>query len=220
MAWTSQLEKNEHVKTARQLYLQNCANCHGDTMAGSPPQLPKLINMGPKWDLAAIVKITRQGAGRMPGFPNLSDAEVRAVSEYVLSGVSKPIENDEPEMVHLDYLFTGYRKFLDPEGYPAIAPPWGTLNAIDVSTGKYAWKIPFGEYPELADHNTGSESYGGPVVTAGGLIFIAATNYDRKPRACDKSTGKLIWETLLPCSCNAPPAVYQANGRQFIVVCA
>jgi quinoprotein glucose dehydrogenase len=221
MAWTSDLVKNEHIKSARQLYLQNCANCHGDTMLGSPPQLPKLVNMGPKWDVTAINKITRQGAGRMPGFPNLSDAEVQAVSEYVLSGVSKPIESDEPDAVTLDYRFTGYRKFLDPEGYPAIAPPWGTLNAINLNTGEYAWKIPFGEYPELAVKgmkDTGSESYGGPVVTAGGLLFIAASNYDRKFRAYDKATGKLLWETTLPFSANATPAVYSVGGRQFVVV--
>lgn len=223
MAWTSSLAKNDTVKSARQLYLQNCANCHGDTMAGSPPQLPKLVNMGPKWDEAAIFKITRQGAGRMPGYPNLSDSEIKAVAKYILSGESKPIESDEPAAVTLDYRFTGYRKFLDPEGYPAIAPPWGTLNAINLHTGEIAWKIPFGEYPELAAKglkDTGSESYGGPVVTAGGLIFIAATNYDRKLRAFDKSTGKLLWETTLPFSANATPAIYSVGGRQFIVVCA
>jgi quinoprotein glucose dehydrogenase len=221
MAWTSDLVKNEHVKSARQLYLQNCANCHGDTMLGSPPQLPKLVNMGPKWDEAAIVKITRQGAGRMPSYPNLSDADLHAMAQYILSGVSKPVEADESDAFNLDYRFTGYHKFLDPDGYPAIAPPWGTLNAIDLNTGEIAWKIPFGEYPELAAKgmkDTGSESYGGPVVTAGGLVFIAATNYDRKFRAFDKSTGKLLWETTLPFSSNATPAVYSVGGRQFIVV--
>ena len=104
-----------------------------------------------------------------------------------------------------------------------MAPPWGTLNAINLNTGEYAWKIPFGEYPELAAKgmkNTGSENYGGPVVTAGGLLFIAATNYDRKLRAFDKSTGKLLWETTLPYSANATPAVYEAAGRQFVAVCA
>ncbi len=223
MAWTSSLAKNNNVKSARQLYLQNCANCHGDTLTGSPPQLPKLLNMGPKWDIAAITKITRQGAGRMPGFPSLSDAEVKAVSEYILSGESKEIQSDEPAAVTLDYRFTGYHKFLDPDGYPAVAPPWGTLNAINLDTGKFAWSIPFGEYPELAEKglkDTGSESYGGPVVTAGGLVFIAATNYDRKLRAFDKATGKLLWETTLPFSANATPAVYSSGGRQFIVVCA
>ncbi len=221
MAWTSHLVKNEEARSARGLYLHNCANCHGDTLAGSPPQLPKLLNMGPKWDLAATIKITRQGAGRMPSFPNMSDAEVKAVSEYVLSGESKPIQSDEPAATTLEYRFTGYHKFVDPEGYPAITTPWGTLNAINLNTGKIAWKVPLGEYPELAAKgikDTGSENYGGPVVTAGGLVFIAATNYDHKFRAFDKSTGKLLWEVSLPFSANATPAVYSAGGKQYIVV--
>ena len=223
MVWTSSLARSEKPRSARQLYLRHCANCHSDNLAGSPPQMPSLLRMGPKWDLAAIARITREGAGRMPGFPNLSDTEVRAVSEYVLSGESRPVQPDEEAAVTLDYRFTGYHTFLDPEGYPAISPPWGTLNAIDLNTGEYAWKVPLGEYPELAAKglkNTGSENYGGPVVTAGGLVFIAATNYDRKLRAFDKSTGKLLWETTLPFAANATPAVYETGGRQFIVVCA
>jgi len=119
------------------------------------------------------------------------------------------------------YTFTGYRKFLDPDGYPAIAPPWGTLNAIDLKTGKYLWKIPFGEYPELAAKglkNTGTENYGGPVVTAGGVLFIGATIYDRKFRAFDTSNGKLLWETELPYSGVATPATYEVDGRQYVVI--
>lgn len=223
MVWTSSLTKNEFTKSGRQLYLQNCANCHGDTMAGAPPQMPSLLKMGPKWDLAAVSKITREGAGRMPGFPNLTPADVKAVSEYVLSGESKEIQADEQAVTQLDYRFTGYHKFLDPDGYPAVAPPWGTLNALNLHTGEYVWKVSLGEYPELAAKgmkDTGSENYGGPVVTAGGLLFIAATNYDRKFRAFDKSTGKLLWETTLPYSANATPAVYSAAGRQFVVVCS
>ncbi len=223
MVWTSSLVRNDFVKSGRQLYMQNCANCHGDTLAGAPPQMPSLLKLGSKWDLAAISKITREGAGRMPSFPMLSPADVKAVSEYVLSRESKEIQPDEAAVVQLDYRFTGYHKFLDPDGYPAIKPPWGTLNAINVSTGEYAWKVPLGEYPELAEkglRGTGSENYGGPVVTAGGLIFIAATNYDRKFRAFDKATGKLLWETTLPFSANATPAVYSVGGRQFIVLCA
>jgi quinoprotein glucose dehydrogenase len=223
MVWTSSLARNEIAKSGRQLYLQHCANCHGDTLAGAPPQLPSLLKMGPRWDLAAVSRITREGAGRMPGFPILSPAEVKAVSEYVLSGESKEIQPDEPAAITLDYRFTGYHKFLDPEGYPAIAPPWGTLNAINLATGEFAWKVPLGEYPELAAKglkDTGSENYGGPVVTAGGLVFIAATNYDRKFRAFDKRSGELLWETTLPFSANATPAVYSTGGRQFVVICA
>ena len=119
------------------------------------------------------------------------------------------------------YRFTGHHKFLDIDGYPAITPPWGTLNAIDMNTGEYAWKIPLGEYPELVAKgmkDTGSENYGGPIVTAGGLVFIAATNYDKKFRAFDKKTGKLVWETTLPFTGNATPATYEINGRQYIVI--
>ena len=121
------------------------------------------------------------------------------------------------------FRFTGYKKFLDADGYPAVAPPWGTLNAIDLNTGEYAWKIPLGEYPELVQQglaNTGSENYGGPIVTAGGLVFIAATNHDRKIRAFDKATGALLWEATMPSSGNATPATYEVNGRQYLVVAA
>ncbi len=102
-----------------------------------------------------------------------------------------------------------------------MAPPWGTLNAINLNTGEYAWKIPLGEYPELAEKglkNTGSENYGGPVVTAGGLVFIAATNFDHKFRAFDKDTGKLLWETVMPSSGNTTPATYEVNGKQYVVI--
>ena len=119
------------------------------------------------------------------------------------------------------YRFTGYAKFLDPDGYPAIVPPWGTLNAIDLNTGKYLWKVPLGEYPELAAKgmkNTGSENYGGPVVTAGGLVILGATIYDHKMRAFDSKTGKLLWEYVMPAAGNATPAMYMVDGKQYIVI--
>jgi quinoprotein glucose dehydrogenase len=125
--------------------------------------------------------------------------------------------------VNQKYRFTGYHKFLDPDGYPAVAPPWGTLNAINLNTGEYAWKIPLGEYPELAAQglkNTGTENYGGPIVTAGGLVFIAATNFDRKFRAFDKLTGKLLWEYTLPFGGNATPITYELRGKQYVVIYA
>ena len=121
----------------------------------------------------------------------------------------------------MPYRFTGYHKFYDPDGYPAVVPPWGTLNAINLNTGEYAWKIPLGEYPELAAQgikDTGTENYGGPLVTAGGLVFIGATNFDRKFHAYDKLTGKLLWETTLPAAGNATPSTYTINGKQYIVI--
>ncbi len=119
------------------------------------------------------------------------------------------------------YNFTGYRKFLDPDGYPAFNPPWGTLNAIDLKTGKYLWKIPFGKYPELVAlgmKDTGSENYGGPVVTAGGILFIGATVHDRIFHAFDSRTGKLLWQSELPFAGMATPATYMVDGRQFVVI--
>jgi glucose dehydrogenase len=121
------------------------------------------------------------------------------------------------------FRFTGYKRFLDPDGYPAVEPPWGTLSAINLNTGNYVWQIPLGEYPELVEKglkNTGTENYGGPIVTAGGLVFIAATNFDKKFRAFDKRNGQLLWETTLPFAGNATPATFEADGRQFIVVAA
>jgi quinoprotein glucose dehydrogenase len=121
----------------------------------------------------------------------------------------------------MKYEVTGSRDFVDSEGYPAVTPPWGTLSAIDMNTGSYLWKIPFGEYPELVAkgmNNTGSENYGGPIVTAGNLLFIGATVYDKKFRAFDSTTGKLLWETVLPFAGVATPATYMVEGKQYVVI--
>ena len=130
-------------------------------------------------------------------------------------------KTDSANGEQLRYQFTGYHKFLDQDGYPAISTPWGTLNAIDLNTGKYLWKIPFGEYPELAAKgmkNTGSENYGGPIVTAGGLVFIGATIFDKKIRALDSRTGSVLWQTVLPYAGLATPATYMVNGKQYVVI--
>jgi len=192
-------------------------------MAGSPPQFPSLIGMTDRLSRTEITDVIRRGKGRMPGFPNLEEDQLSAVIEYVTTGENKELPASEPAPPQMKYRFTGYHKFLDPEGYPAVIPPWGTLNAISLNTGEYAWKIPLGEYPELAAKamkKTGTENYGGPIVTAGGLLFIAATNYDKKFRAFDKSTGELLWETTLPFAGNATPATYAVNGRQYVVIAA
>ena len=158
----------------------------------------------------------------MPPYPDLKGPDMDALLRFL--EVSDKIQPAAPsaDSSH-EYVFTGYRKFLDPDGYPAIAPPWGTLNAIDLKTGRYLWKITLGEYPELAQKgmkNTGSELYGGPIVTRGGVLFIGATVYDRKFHAFDTQTGKLLWETTLPYSGNATPATYMVDGRQYVVIAA
>jgi quinoprotein glucose dehydrogenase len=224
IAWTSSLAENQGGNPVRRLYLTNCANCHNDDMTGSPPGIPALTDLQGRMTAPQVAAMIREGGGRMPSFPNLRPQDVTALAQFVLQGESKELEPAaSPTAGNQKYRFMGYHKFLDPDGYPAVAPPWGTLNAIDLNTGQYAWKIPLGEYPALAAQgvkNTGTENYGGPIVTAGGLVFIAATNFDRKFRAFDKATGKLLWETTLPFSGNATPITYETGGKQYVVIYA
>jgi quinoprotein glucose dehydrogenase len=224
VAWTGALAENTGAgeSSGRGLYLNQCSVCHRDNMAGSPPEFPSLLGIANRRSPTEIATVVQRGKGRMPGFSGLSQDQVSALVEYLMNGESKELQSfgAAPQM---KYRFTGYHKFLDPDGYPAVAPPWGTLNAINLNTGEFVWKIPLGEYPELAAQgmkNTGTENYGGPIVTAGGLIFIGATNFDKKFRAFDKSTGELLWEVTLPFSGNATPATYEVNGRQYVVIAA
>ena len=223
MAWTGALAENTGENGPKGIYLSQCGVCHGEKMTGSPPAIPSLVGIADRIPRKQIATTIKDGKGRMPGFPNLTDDQVYALLEYLTSGESKEVGSSGTPLVAMKYRFTGYKKFLDAEGYPAVAPLWGTLNAIDLNTGEYIWKIPLGEYPELTAKgmtNTGTENYGGPIVTAGGLLFIGATNFDKKFRAYDKSTGELLWETTLPFAGNATPATYEAQGRQFVVIAA
>ena len=223
LAWTGAMAPNEPARGGRALYQQHCASCHRDDRQGSPPQIPALAGIGEKRTREELTTVIRRGAGRMPGYPNLEDRDVAAIVEYIVTGKDAETSGREASKYELKYRFTGYKRFVDPDGYPAVKPPWGTLNAIDLNTGEYAWQIPLGEYPQLAAmgmRNTGTENYGGPIVTAGGLLFIGATNYDRKFRAFDKKTGELLWEYTLPFAGNATPATYEVGGRQFIVIAA
>ena len=228
LAWTSSMNAAPpaRVRSTQQLYGANCAGCHREDFSGQPPQFPSLTEIRGKRTEQQVVAMIRQGGGRMAGFPGLSAADATALAQYVLTGDNKEFASSGPvtdPRINQAYRFSGYHKWLDPDGYPATAPPWGTLNAINLNTGEYAWKIPLGEYPELAAKgmkDTGSENYGGPIVTAGGLVFIGATNFDRKFHAFDKRTGKLLWETTLPMAGNATPITYEVGGRQYVVIYA
>ncbi|MGC1365081.1 MAG: PQQ-binding-like beta-propeller repeat protein [Candidatus Acidiferrum sp.] len=223
MAWTGALAPDTGENSPRALYLSQCSVCHGEKMTGSPPAMPSLVGVGGRLSAQQIAATIKSGKGRMPAFTNFDDGQIYALVDFLISGKSKELPSSEAPPPDMKYRFTGYHKFLDPDGYPAIAPPWGTLSAINLNTGEYVWKINMGEYPELAAKglkDTGTENYGGPVVTAGGLVFIAATNYDKKIRAFDKTTGELLWETKLPYAGNDTPVTYAIDGRQYVVIAA
>ena len=215
----------QNVPSGRGLYERNCASCHGTDLQGSPPEFPALVTISSKFNEAELRALIRNGTGRMPGYPTLGEAALQSLIRYVVAreDVKTGYEELAPSPLDLKYTMDGYNRFLDPDGYPAVKPPWGTLNAIDLNKGEIVWQIPLGEHPELAAQglrDTGSWNYGGPIVTASGLVFIGATNYDKKFRTFDKATGKLLWESVLPFAGNATPATYAANGRQFVVIAA
>jgi quinoprotein glucose dehydrogenase len=223
VAWTGSLAKLESGEgRASALYQSHCAACHGSDRNGSPPALPSLIDIGARRGVTEMHDIIRGGRGRMPRFPAIPESALDRLITFLRSGVDSSAEpNPAGAAEPAPYVFTGYKKFLDPDGYPAVAPPWGTLSAINLSTGQYLWHIPLGEYPELMAQgvrDTGSENYGGPIVTAGGLVFIAATLFDQKFRAFDSTTGNLLWSTSVPFSGVSTPATYMVAGRQYVVI--
>ena len=217
MPWIIKLIPNNDTA----LYNSKCATCHREDRRGGATG-PSLLEIDKKFTRDEVAALIRQGSGRMPGFPDMGTRNINDLVEFLFTGKDKatdPAVANDPS--RLKYRSDGESIFLDPDGYPAITPPWGTLNAIDLNTGAMRWKIPFGEVPELAAQgltNTGSDNYGGPVVTASGLVFIGATNFDKKFRAFDKLTGTLLWETTLPAAGNATPAVYALNGREYVVI--
>ena len=228
MAWILRLiprSLGTEVMSGSTLYRQNCSGCHRPDLRGSPPEFPSLIHVGDRLTREQVTNMVEHGGGRMPGFGRLGQGAVNVIAEYLMTGKDIPLDGAEHQKVTsqspLKYGIDGYNQFLDPDGYPAVKPPWGTLNAIDLNTKKYVWKKPLGEWPALAAqgiHDTGSENYGGSVVTAGGLLFIGATTHDHKFRAFDKATGHVLWEYTLPAGGNATPAVYEVNGREYVVI--
>ena len=212
----------------QQLFAQICAVCHGVDRRGNPAQnVPSLVEVGKKLGREDIIRLIGTGRGVMPSFAFLPDTQQAALADLVLGnqlpedtahGRQAAAEDDLSGMV--PYTMTGYNRWLDTNGYPAIKPPWGTLNAIDLNTGDYRWRIPLGEDAALTAKGippTGLENYGGPLVTAGGLVFIGASK-DEMFRAFDRRSGRMVWQTKLPAGGYATPATYAVNGRQYVVI--
>lgn len=216
---------DEPVDAGAAVYQSRCVMCHGKAMEGDASgTYPSLIDIAEKRSTAEIMDILNNGRGFMPGFKHISEAEKKAVVNYILG-----LENDTEDIHEFGketneriskYNHTGYNRFYDPEGYPASKPPWGTLTAIDLNKGTLAWQVPLGEYKELTARGipkTGAANYGGPVVTAGGLLFIAST-VDEYFRAFDKETGEELWKYKLPAGGFATPSVYQIDGKEYVVI--
>jgi len=207
------------------VYSVNCGVCHGENGEGDQQNTyPPVAGLGDTYSTETMMQIIEQGKGFMPGFAFLPEAERQALVEFLFRGF-KPESgaSEETETFQgVPYTHTGYNRFLDQDGYPAVNPPWGTLNAIDLNSGELKWQVPLGEFNELTAQGippTGTENYGGPIVTAGGLVFIGASK-DEKFRAFNSETGELLWETLLPAGGYATPATFEVNGRQYVVVAA
>ena len=214
------------------MFIRNCAACHGADRKGNGTIVPSLVDVSKKRNEDYIKNIIKSGNGRMPAFPYFSEDDRKALSDYLLNKETKKpmMANEHAEADTLknkqksdfpyepNYTLKVWQRFTDQNGYLGIKPPWGTLNAIDLNTGDYLWKVPLGEFPELTKKGvplTGTETYGGPVVTASGLVFIASTR-DERIRAFDKKTGKVLWEYQLPAGGFSTPITYEVDGKQYI----
>lgn len=208
------------AQTGSAIYAAACAGCHGGDRRGRD-RAPELVHVGARLSGTQIGDILAYGRGFMPSFGRLSEQQRCRVSAFLLGAADRCAASGSAAQgvaPQSPYEFAGYERWRDSSGYPAVKPPWGTLSAIDLNSGAYRWRIPLGVHPELGA-STGAEQYGGPIVTAGGLVFIAAT-MDGKFRAFDKSTGHLLWETTLPAPGFATPSTYMVGGKQFIVIAA
>ncbi|MEO6315386.1 MAG: PQQ-binding-like beta-propeller repeat protein [Chitinophagaceae bacterium] len=208
--------------TGAMLYESYCASCHGKDFTGNHDgSIPSLVNIEKRIDLKTVQQLLETGKGMMPSFSHLARAQRDAIADFVLNKNTRQttLAAVGPQN-KLPYKHTGYNRWYDSNGFPVNTPPWGTLTAVDLNTGERTWQVPLGEYKALTGKGipaTGTDNYGGPLVTASGILFIAASK-DEKFRAFDTETGKIIWEATLPAAGYASPSTYSVNGKQYIVI--
>ena len=229
MPWKLSMQKKLGISLGESVYSAGCMVCHGENLKGNLgvyTNIPSLENLSDRMEKLSIKDIVKNGKGIMPSFKTLSNEEINAVIEYIISPNSdlnlgaNNSSSDRYSSWPYPYIFGGFNKYYAPDGYPAIKPPWGQLTAIDLNSPSILWQVPLGEHEELKKRgysNTGTENYGGPVVTSGGILIIAAT-MDEKIRAFNQYTGELLWEDKLPASGYATPSTYRVNGKQYVVI--
>jgi len=226
----------------KRIYTAYCANCHKADRTGDEPLYPSLIDLKKRMSETATINKIKEGSGKMPSFAVMIKGHEDAIIDYLFDKTDRSLLHRERDLEEIKnnrssnievktdsqpadtaptYLnVTAYAQIRDAEGHPAIKPPWGTLNAINLNTGEYEWTIPVGNFPDLQKKGgpiTGATSSPGPIVTAGGLVFLGGTR-DRKFQAFDKATGKLLWETTLPGFASSTPCTYRSNGIQYVAV--
>ena len=227
MAWTLLMSENTgdvfDGPLGEATYQKYCVTCHqADRKGNTASGYPSLLDLQLRKNKNEVAEIITNGKGMMTGFPQLSKEEMDALLAFLFDEEIKhsvASESTDQDTIQELYKHAGYTKFLDSNGLPGISPPWGTMHAIDLNTGNFKWSIPFGNTPELGEKGigTGTENYGGAVVTENGLLFIAATR-DGYFRVFDKENGGLLWEYELPAPAFATPAMYEFEGKQYIAI--
>ena len=214
--------KAQFATSGKKLYDLHCAPCHGTDLRGDHSgAYPSLVDLSQRLTRPDVEQLLSRGRGMMPPFTYLTDPEKTAIVSFIIEKKDSSVALSNTSSRNVSpYVHAGYNRWYDSKGLPVSKPPWGTLTAIDLKTGEHKWQIPLGEFPSLKEKGippTGTDNYGGPLVTKSGLIFIAATP-DKKFRALDSTTGGLLWETTLPAAGYASPSTYSIDGRQYIVI--